>query len=253
MDLFFLKKLVSALIMPLSFILLLLIIGLFLYRKKPTLSIKFIATATVLLFAFSFQPVSDTLISPLESQYETFNRSIKPINYIIVLGCGHITDDALPVTTQLYSCSLQRLVEAVRIYNLHPEAKIITSGYAGEDEVSNAEKVKQAAMLLGIPESKIIVESFPQDTEEEAELIAPRVRGTNVVLITNADHMPRSMNYFSAQGVNAIAAPTGHWVKGDGSRYWKDYWPSVYNLEKTTIAWYETLGLTVQWIKQLFN
>ena len=33
-------------------------------------------------------------------------------------------------------------------------------------------------------------------TEEEAELIAPRVTGKNVVLITNSDHMPRAIKYF---------------------------------------------------------
>ena len=52
-----------------------------------------------------------------------------------------------------------------------------------------------------MPAQKIISENFPKDTEEEAELISPRVQGTKVVLITNADHMPRSINYFQSQGV----------------------------------------------------
>ena len=146
------------------------------------------------------------------------------------------------------------MVEALRIYQLHPEARIITSGYAGHNPVSNAETVKQSLILLGVPAQKIISENFPKDTEEEAELISPRVQGTKVVLITNADHMPRSINYFQSQGVYPIAAPTGYWVKNpDGSKNWPHYLPSANKLNQSTIAWYENLGLIVQWFKSLFN
>ena len=131
------------------------------------------------------------------------------------LGCGHTSDNKLPATSQLYACSLERLVEAVRIYQLHPEARIITSGSAFTDPSSNAMKVKEAAISLGIPASKIITENFPKDTEEEAQLIAPRIQHTNSVLITNADHIPRALEYFHQYGAYPIAAPASHWVKGD--------------------------------------
>lgn len=252
MDLFFLKKLISTLIMPINIVFFLGILGIIFYRSKPSLSIKCFIASTLLLAIFSIRPVSDNLLAPFEQQYESFNRSVAPVDYIVVLGCSHETNELLPVTSQLHTCSLQRLVEAIRIYRLHPEATLITSGFAGDDEVSNAEKVKEAAVLLGIPESKIIVESFPQDTEEEAELIAPRVIGKRVVLVTNADHMPRSMNYFQAQGINPIAAPAGITVNLDSKYIWKDFLPNVYSLEKSTTAWYEALGMTVQWLKSWF-
>lgn len=253
MDLFFLKKLISALIMPINIVFILSVVGLIFYRSKPRFSIKCFIFSTLLLALFSIKPIADAAIAPFEQQYESFTRSVAPVDYIIILGCGHITNDALPVTSQLYTCSLQRLVEAIRIYRIHPEATIITSGFKGNSDISNAEKVKEAAVLLGIPESKIIVENFPQDTAEEAELIAPRVLGKKVVLVTNADHMPRSMNYFIAQGVNPIAAPVGPVESSEPEYYWQNYLPNVYSLEKTTTAWYEALGLTVQWIKSWFK
>ena len=190
----------------------------------------------------------------IEDNYEAFTRSSKPVDYIIILGNGHTSNDALPVTSQLQVGSLQRLVEALRIYNIHPEARIITSGYSGDDPVSNAEKMKESLVLLGIPEQKIVTESFPKDTEEEAQLISPRVQGTNVVLITNADHMPRSMKYFQLQGVFPIAAPTGYWVRGlNDKSNWVDYVPSSRSFEQTTVVWYESLGRLVQWFKTIFN
>ncbi len=234
--------------------LLLLIIAIIFYKSRPHLSFKALILGTTLLFITTMPPIADSLMAPIEDNYEPFTRSATPVDYIVVLGCGHTTDYALPATSELKICSLQRLVEAIRISRLHPEARFIMSGYAGDDAVPNAEKVKQAAMLLGIEKRKIITESFPQDTEEEAELIAPRVMGTNVVLVTNADHMPRSMAYFEAQGINPIAAPTGYWVKdADGKKAWVYYFPSSKKLHQTTTAWYETLGRIVQWFKGLFS
>jgi uncharacterized SAM-binding protein YcdF (DUF218 family) len=251
MDLFLLKKIISATIMPISICLILLVIAMLFYRQKPRLSFSALSLATIILFLSSFAPFSDVVMASLENNYPAFTRADKPVDYIVVLGCAHTTDHALPATSQLEACSLQRLVEAIRIYHIHPEANIITSGFAGSDEVSNAEAVKQAAILLGVPEQKILTENFPQDTEEEAELIAPRVTGKNVVLVTNADHLPRAMGYFAMHGINAIAAPASPWVKyGDekGSS-WQKYVPKARKIEQTTIAWHETLGLIVQWFK----
>ncbi len=249
MDLFLLKKIIGLLVMPLSVVMILLLVAILFYRKRTKLSFSALLSATVILFVSSFPPASDTFMAPLEDSYPAFTRSSDPVDYIIVLGCAHTTVHSLPATSQLKACSLERLVEAIRIYQIHPEARIITSGYAGGDETSNAEKVKQAAILLGVPAHKIITENFPQDTEEEAELIAPRVRNKNVVLITNANHLPRAMKYFEIQGVNAIPAPASPWVKEDDNKTWSYYVPNANKLKQTSTAWYETLGRVVQWLK----
>ncbi|KGJ89927.1 protein of unknown function DUF218 [Colwellia psychrerythraea] len=240
--------------MPINIVLILLVFALIIHSKKPKQSIKSLSAAIIILLISAFPPFSDTVMTAIENNYPPYVKTEVNIDYIIVLGCGHNTNAELPVTSQLANCSLQRMVEALRIYQLHPEARIITSGYGGHNPVSNAETVKQSLVMLGVPAQKIITENFPKDTEEEAELIAPRVQGTQVVLVTNADHMPRSINYFQAQGIFPIAAPTGYWVKNpDSSKNWTHYTPSSKKLNQSTIAWYESLGLVVQWFKSLFN
>jgi len=236
-------------IMPLSVILLLLLIAIIFYRLKPKLSFSALLIASALLFLSTFPPLSDTLMAPLENNYPAFSKQKKPVDYIVILGAAHTTVDSLPATSQLKSSSLERLVEAVRIYRLHPEAQVITSGFAGGDVSSNAEKVKQAAILLGIPKHKIITENFPQDTEEEAQLIAPRVINKTVVLVTSANHLPRAMAYFEKYGVKAIPAPASPWVKESSTKQWNYYLPSAKKLQQTTTVWYETLGRVVQWFK----
>ncbi len=252
MDLFLLKKIISTFIMPINIVIILLILSILYFQKRPSTSFKCLISAFLLLVLSSMPVVSDHLMVSIEDNYEAFTRSSKPVDYIIVLGGWHQRNDTLPVTNQLSVDSLQRLVEVIRIYKLHPEAKIITSGHHNTDTVSNAQKMKMALVLLGLPEQKIITENFPKDTEEEAQLISPRVLGSNVVLVTNADHMPRAIKYFQTQGVEPIPAPTGHWVKNINSpKSWNYYIPSSKKLQQTTVAWYENLGRFVQWLKGL--
>jgi len=252
MNLFLLKKIISVLIMPINVVLILLLFSLFYFKKRPRASFKCLISALLLLLVSAMPVVSDKFMVTIEDNYSAFTHSSTPIDYIIVLGNWHSPNAELPVTSQLSVASLQRLVEVIRVYNLHPEAKIITSGHHNRDNVSNAQKVKQSLVLLGVPEEKIITENFPKDTEEEAQLISPRVLGSEVVLVTNADHMPRAIKYFQAHGVDPIPAPTGFWVKNINSpKNWNYYIPSSKKLEQTTIAWYESVGRFVQWLKAL--
>jgi len=254
MDTFFLiKKLISVIIMPVSLCLLMIVIALLYYRAKPRFSFKLILVACLTLALFSTPFVANQLIHSLEDKYESFSRFAGKVDYIVVLGCGHESNEALPDTSQLRPCSLQRIVEGIRILRLHPEATLIVSGYGGNDPMPNAERVKRAAISLGVKEHKILTESYPKDTQEEAQLISPRVKGTNVVLVTDASHLPRAMNYFQMQGVSAIPAPAGFYVKNiNAEKYWYvQFLPSASALQTSSIAWYEYMGRVLQWFQQL--
>jgi uncharacterized SAM-binding protein YcdF (DUF218 family) len=254
MDLFLLKKIVSVVIMPINIVILLLLLALLLYKKHPKKSVRSVLMATAILILSAMPPVSDTLMSSIENNYSPYTKGSLAVDYIVVLGCNHTNNLDLPVTSQLASCSLQRMVEALRVYKLHPEARIITSGFADVNSLSNAETVKRSLVSLGVPAQKVITENFPKDTQEEAQLIAPRVQGSTVILITSASHMPRAINYFQAQNIFPMAAPTGFWVKNTGGdKAWRYYLPDSKSLQQTTIAWHEIVGSIVQWFKSLFT
>lgn len=249
MDFFLLKKIIGVLLMPLSISLILLLISLVLFNRNARLARRCLFAATALLLAASLAPISDRFMHPLEHQYEAFTKSSEPVDYIVILGCGHTTNDALPASLQLKDCSMRRLVEGLRILKLHPEAQLITSGFGGPDESPNAEVVKQTAMLLGVPERKILVEPFPKDTQEEAALIAPRLIGKNAVLVTDGDHLPRAVKYFELEGAQVTPAPAGFWVvSNEIASDWGYYVPKSEKLSQTSIFWYQTMGMLWQWI-----
>ena len=249
MDFFLFKKIIAVVVMPLNISLLLLIIAALFFKLKPKLSRTSLIAGTLILGISSITPVADKTIAPFEQTYESFSRSIKPISYIVVLGCGHATNHALPATSQLKACSLRRLVEGMRVLKLHPEAKLIVSGYGLYDEQTNAETVQKAAIALGVPNAKIIVEPYPKDTREEAQLIAPRVKGKTTVLVTDAYHLPRAMKYFELEGVKPIPAPAGYYaINPDQDFVWPHLVPSAKNLQTSSIVWYETMGRIWQWL-----
>ena len=66
---------------------------------------------------------------------------------------------------------------------------------------------------------------------------------TQLIVVTSAIHMPRSMYLFQKAGLNPIAAPTNHLVKTSLQHdpwYWN---PSSYNIRKMEAAIHEYIGL----------
>ncbi|WP_171022275.1 envelope biogenesis factor ElyC [Thalassotalea litorea] len=250
MDFFILKKIIAGVIMPLPIVFILLFIGIALINKRPKLAKKFAIAATLLLAVISFMPIADKLLVLYEQEYPVFNNQYGKIDSIIVLGCGHTADERLKPSQELKHCALQRLTEGMRILRDQPQATLFTTGYNPYDTVSNAEKLKQAAIELGLPADKIVTVSDPRDTADEAAMLAPLVKGTSFVLVTNANHMPRAMQYFIDQGVQPIPAPTGFLVKDpEGTSVWFNLVPDAANISKTERAWHETLGRLWQWLR----
>lgn len=250
MDQFFLKKLLGQVLMPLPSITLLLLAGLYLLSKHPHKAKWLIGVATTALVLLSITPVANNMIVQLENKYPVYSKQTTPLDYIVILGCGHISDQRLTASQELKVCSLQRMIEGLRIAKLHPEATIITSGAAISDKVANAEKVKQALIELGLHPDRIKSENRPKDTEEEAQYISPIIANSQSVVITNANHMPRALGFFHKYGSNPVAGPTGFYVKDfEGKFIWSDYFPEARELEKSQTAWYEYLGQAWQRFK----
>ena len=252
MFLFSLKKLLGVLLTPLNITLILLLVAIILLKYKPKLSQKFLISGFVILFLSASPFFSNPLIKPIEQSYPVFTKQEIPLDFVVVLGCGHTTNDKMPILSQLQVCSLQRLLEGYRILQLHPEATLVTSGHAHNDPVSNAQKVKEAAISIGIPADKIIMEPRARDTKEEALFLSALLQNKQFALVTNADHMPRAFRYFNKDNMRPIAAPTGFSYKGDPQSFLTSL-PKATTLQQTTRAFYETLGRIAQWINKSFG
>ncbi|MDK2776684.1 MAG: envelope biogenesis factor ElyC [Pseudomonadota bacterium] len=206
MMLFWLKKIIGMLLMPVPLTLIGLLSGLLLLRRRPLLGRSLILLSTVWLALTSWHPVADRLLAPLEDDYPMFDIS-QPVSHVVVLGGCHASDHSMPPASQLCSSSLFRLVEGLRILQANPDSRLFLSGYAGSDRRPHAEVMQEVAINMGVSPERI--RTFPQarDTAEEAEMMAPLLDKAPFALVSEASHLPRAMVFFQRQGLQPIAAP----------------------------------------------
>jgi uncharacterized SAM-binding protein YcdF (DUF218 family) len=130
---------------------------------------------------------------------------------VVVLGSGdEVVDgweDQLIVTTTVEGA---RVLEAARVFRLIAPAWVIASGGdpLGTGPPSSI-TMRDELMRLGVPDVRILLESRPRDTHEEAIRIAPMLRSLGVrqlVLVTSESHMRRALGTFRAVGWNAVPA-----------------------------------------------
>lgn len=227
--------------MPLSIALILFLLGLFfLFSKSYKKAKLFLSLSFIWLFLISYSPFSNALIKPLENQYKAYLDIDSSIEYVLVLGSGHITNKEISPHSQLSSSALMRLTEGIRIFKQLDNAKLIVSGYAGfDDETPHALISKQVAISMGIDEKDILTQEEAKDTFEETQYAKKFIGDKRFILVTSAYHMPRSMKLFKQNGLNPIAAPTD-FLQENPSDYLRE--PNPIELRKTQIAMHEYIG-----------
>ncbi len=238
--LFSLKKLLSIFLMPLSISLILFFIGLyFLFSKSYKKAKLFLSVSFLWLFLISYSPFSNALIKPLENEYKAYLDIDSSIEYVLVLGSGHITNKEISPHSQLSSSALMRLTEGIRIFKKLDNGKLIVSGYGGDDITPHAIISKEVAISMGIDEKDILTQEEAKDTYEEAQYVKKFVGDKTFILVTSAYHMPRAMKLFKENGLNPIAAPTDFLQEKELKILSS---PNANNVRKTQLAMHEYIG-----------
>lgn len=247
---FELKKFVSSMLMPLPGLLLIGFIGLFIlwFSKRKGFASFLLTLSLIGLFVLSFQPVTTPLLKSTERIYPSFIAPDVPVEYVLVLGNGHVVDDNISPISELSRAAVMRLTEGIRIYRMYPGAKLILSGYSVGTTVSHARMMARVALSLGVNKSDILLLENARDTHEEAIQTLNAVTKSNLVLVTSASHMPRAMEEFHQLGLKPTPAPTNYLAHSEIKQPWEKYAPKAKYLEQSERYWYEQMG---RWFMQL--
>lgn len=246
---FYLTRLLVELFSPFNISLLLLIVALFLLllrRSKPAAICLGAALIIQLFCGYGFFVKEE--IGKRENLFPAITREriatldALQVQYIVVLGSGHVSDKRLPETSQIGGASLYRLTEGIRLLNIFSGAKLIVTGGIGHDPVPNAHVVGQVAEALGVPSDRIIMEDRPRDTVQEAEYLQPLLGKETFILVTSALHMPRAIEIFRNLGMQPIAAPTDYIVKHHEVELPGTIFPSTANFDLSRRIIYEWIG-----------
>lgn len=259
--LFWLKKFVSYWLMPLPLCLVVMAVGLLLllrWEKHARLGRALLATGLVLLALFSNKFVSRWLIRPLETRYppipefvagQPLPANVAACKFVVVLGGGNGLSPGMAAPNLLSSSALSRVVEAVRILNAVPDAKLIVSGPKSGPRPSHATVLARAAQTLGVTPERIIHVDNAHDTEDEAAATRRLAGDAPVALVTSAWHMPRAMALCRNAGVNAVACPSDYRSHADDPFAFDDLLCEADALGRSTLAVRERIGYLWIWLR----
>ena len=246
--LFILKKALQAILLPHTFLLILLIISLILTFRKKKFGKILLIFSLVLSYGLSITPGADFLIKGLENRYISNESFIPKVQYIVVLGGGAKNPLAsLPVTSRLgSSASTMRLLEGIRLFNQQEDSILVLSGGgwpSRKPEATSAGLMKEQALLLGINRDRIILEANSRDTYEQAKALMLLLKDKPFLLVTSAFHMPRSMYIFRKVGMRPVAAPADFRAQQRRGYGFFDFLPHPGNLDSSVFASKEYMGL----------
>jgi len=246
---FLVKKIIGSFLTPLPCITIMILFGFVLLavtRRQKT-GKALVALGLLILLLAGHAPLARHVTGSLEDRYSSFSLTsvMNPCDaVIIVLGGNYYPDDpTLPETSRLGTASLSRLVEGIRLYRRLPGSRLLLSGGAILSSIPEARTMADLALVLGIPEDDLILETSSRDTEEQARRILPLVQGKTPVLVTSAVHMPRSMALFQKAGLHPIAAPTDHRAPEKKRFWWEPFFPSSESLSLWDAALHEYCGM----------
>lgn len=253
---FWLKKILSQLVMPIPVTILLLLVAFMAWRFQPQrlkrLGQSALIAALSIILLLSNSQLSAWLAGSLESQYQVNRFPLTQVSesetaticYVMVLGSGHTENATLTGVQQLSSMALARLLEGIRQLTLaENRCQLVVSGWnGGLTPTPHADIMRQAAIELGVVKTNIITFPDALDTIEEAKSMRHLINTKPFILVTSAIHMPRSMMTFTTLDLNPVAAPT-NFISSPG--YWWRF--SAGNLYISQRSIHEYIGIL--WLK----
>lgn len=256
----FLSKLIPVFLYPLSLAALLLI-GVLVIRKPKWRKWAFLL-ATLLIWLGGNGWVTGALLKSLEWQYLPL-AEIPQAEAIVVLG-GGTQPFVYPRSGPEVDDAGDRIIYGARLYREGKAPLILVTGgrlpWSFSPEGA-AHEMADLMTFMGVPEDMILLEEESANTYENAiftkDILEP-MGITRIILVTSAFHMPRSVAVFEKQGFDVIPAPTDFIITEFNedlpfSQIWPNYlfsiFPTAANLNQTTLALKEYIGILTYWAR----
>lgn len=209
----FFHKALPYLLYPLTWVFLLVVLGLWLMHRSRWRAAKrsFVAALLVLLVASS-PVVGNLLVNSLERQYPVRPVAQIPKAGAIVLLGGGVQLQAPPRIMPDLNEAADRVWFAAELYHAGKAPRIFVAGgqvFPQPGLLSEAEYHLPLLLRMGVPREAITLETASENTAANAENTAKLLReqGVNdILLVTSANHMPRSMLLFENTGLKVEPA-----------------------------------------------
>ncbi len=186
-----------------------------LWLNRPRTGRLLLTVAAAGFALIAVLPIDQWLLMPIENRFPPL---VPADHYDGILVLGGALESAMTDDRHIPSLNTaaERLTEFARQIRLHPEARAVFTGGPLPNRPDSTPEAKGARLLLeslGIDVSKVTFEDRSLTTWENAVLtdkLVPHKPGERWLLITSANHMPRSIGTFRAVGWEFQADPVAY-------------------------------------------
>lgn len=240
--LFLLKKIVSALTLPPTSLILLAFFGLWLSKKHPKTgrTVSSLSLTTVLIL--SLPVTGNALLQSLETVPPISEAQLNDIQAIVILGGGK-NNEAPEFGNEdaVNRWTLQRLRYGAYLQQQTGKPILVTGGapFGGRPEADAMSETLTRDFLA----KNIWAEDQSKDSAENAAFSTTILKKhgiQRIALISQAWHLPRASKLFEQQGITVYQAPTGY-THEDNEPIIR-WLPKASALDKSAIALKEYLG-----------
>ena len=238
-------KIMETLILPPGLMIILIVIGTIIRFKFYRTGQSFIYTGVGLLILLS-TPIASSLLMDTTQNYPALTeKDLKTLSAkaIVILGGGRYTDAPEYGQDTISKWALERCRYGAYLQRKTKLPILVTGGSVFTDRVSEAELMKQ------VLEDSFIsvvhwVEGKSRTTYENSiysfEML-DKENINNIILVTQAGHMMRSVEAFEKAGFKVTPAPMGFVTKSERPFYFQIL-PDAGSLRNSTFALHEWIG-----------
>lgn len=211
---FFLKKLLTTLILPPTSLLLLALLGLWMMRAKSRRwrdgGFLLAILSVVSLLLLNTPLVSRALVAPLEPYSPITSAQLQQVQAIVILGGGTYYEAPEYGGDTVGRATLERIRYGAYLASQTRLPLLVTGGapHGGRPEAELMAEVLEVE--FGVKAHW--VEGASRNTAENAAFSAPLLRADGIkriALVSHGLHLPRAIPLFEKQGLEVAPAPTG--------------------------------------------
>jgi len=236
------KKIVSALILPPTSLILLAFVGLWLTKKHPRIGRTLAAFSLITLLILSLPVTGNALLQSLENLPPINEAQLKDTQAIVILGGGK-NNEAPEYGKQdtINRWTLQRLRYGAYLQQQTGKPILVTAGasFGGRPEADAMAETLQRDFHA----KDIWVEDQSKDTAENAAFSATILKEQGIkriAVISQAWHLPRAIQSFEHQGLTVYPAPTDY--TNEHNEPVIRWLPKASALDKSSLSLKEYLG-----------
>jgi uncharacterized SAM-binding protein YcdF (DUF218 family) len=245
----FLSKVLDLFLAPLSWALLLLLLGVML-RRRAGLARLLSGLGVAVLYVFSTEAVSSALMRAVEAGAVSTFRPDVTYDAVIVLGGGLDPAATEHSGRPEYTAAVERVLRGFELLREGRAERVLISGGSLDPRpqaVVEADVLAKQLQAWGIPAERIVTEGRSRNTREnavESERLVREHGWKTLLLVTSAAHMPRAAGCFAAVGLRPDMLPVDVRISSTPLRR-MSWLPRVGNLGQSTETLRELVGRVV--------